>query len=319
MSMIIHSRLDVAEALRRGYPIQPDRHGYVAVTVPDDVDAEARALIAAHLYEHGGRFTIATPTIAPALPEPTVAGLVEVLRAAQAAEEEAARAREAKLAAAIEQARTIIRERRSMVRDIYVGYADGEHIEYKHRYVADVDAYFWSELEPHLSEAERAALAAWREELEADNAARRAAAQARVDAWLAAQRAAEEEAAAERAQWIERHGSSRLKRLVAEKIEHEAVYRDERLAIDRPGWEWEPVPMRLSEPRNPPEAALDLLDAARKTDPAATLAYYAIYRPAEDDEMEEADRHGNVVAERGYVARAEFLGKPIVTTARVTV
>lgn len=29
------------------------------------------------------------------------------------------------------------------------------------------------------------------------------------------------------------------KQAAAEGIEHEAVYRDERLAVDRPGWVWE--------------------------------------------------------------------------------
>ena len=125
--------------------------------------------------------------------------------------------------------------------------------------------------------------------------------------------------AAERADWISTHGSARLRRLVAENIEHEATYRDERLALTRPGWQWETQmrPVKITEPRNPPEAALNLLDQARKTEPLAKLGYYILYRPAEEDE--EGDEDGDVAHERGYVATAVFLGREIVTTERVII
>jgi len=136
---------------------------------------------------------------------------------------------------------------------------------------------------------------------------------------IAAEDAAKQAAAAEKRAWIEAHGSQRLKRLLAEGIEHDAIYRDERLAHDCPGWTWEENicgrgrKYKISEPRNAPEEALDLLDRARQTVPDATLAYYIVYRPARYDE----DDDGDVIAERGYVAKADFLGRTIITSDRV--
>lgn len=114
-------------------------------------------------------------------------------------------------------------------------------------------------------------------------------------------------AAAEVAAWIEAHGSSRLKGLAAAGIEHGAVYRDERLALERPGWRRASEDDgELSEPRTAPEAALDLLDAARAVDPAAELKYYVVW----DEAAEEMAAHG-------YLCTAVFLGRDIVTTDRV--
>lgn len=142
-----------------------------------------------------------------------------------------------------------------------------------------------------------------RKRADAERAAEDAASRerfARQDAdRTAAKLAAEEAEAVERNSWIAEHGSPRLRRLAAESIECGAVYRDERLAAERPGWEWEDaIPDGLAEreaPRNAPEAALDLLDRARETAPDATLGFVA-----------DAD-HG-----RGYVASATFLGRAIV-------
>lgn len=107
----------------------------------------------------------------------------------------------------------------------------------------------------------------------------------------------------ERADWIAEHGSERLRRLVAEGIEHDAVYRDERLAVDRPGWDWladsDWGEASLAEPRNASEAALRLLDRARKSDPAAHLQYFVLQQ---DDDT----------TDRGYVVVTEFLGRDIV-------
>lgn len=112
----------------------------------------------------------------------------------------------------------------------------------------------------------------------------------------------------ERAAWIEAHGSPRLRRLLAEEIEHEAVYRDERLALERPGWRWDTITgTQQHEPRNAPDSALDLLDEARKLAPDARLVYWTVDE-APDDEYEDVSR----VAVRGYTCEAKFMGSTIV-------
>ena len=54
---------------------------------------------------------------------------------------------------------------------------------------------------------------------------------------------------------------------------------------------------------------MDLLDRARKTVPDAALAYYIVYGNDDDD--------GDAIVERGYVAKADFLGRTIITSDRV--
>jgi hypothetical protein len=150
----------------------------------------------------------------------------------------------------------------------------------------------------------------------AHRAARESAA---ADKTRQAAEAAEAKAAAlaDRAAWIKQHGSSRLKRLVAAAIEHDAVYRDERIAHDRPEWIWSARAGigALESPRNAPEAALDLLDAARATEPKSQLKYYRICREASDDDEDDGDE----IVEAGYVAEATFLDRDIVTRARVRI
>jgi hypothetical protein len=120
----------------------------------------------------------------------------------------------------------------------------------------------------------------------------------------------------ERAAWVNEFGSRRLKRLLAENIEHMAVYRDERLALDMPGWAWLTDEVELDDPRNPPTEALDLLDRARATGtPDAKLHYYTIARePGDYPDEREDDK-----AERGYVVAAKFLGRDIVFGERFVV
>src|SRR5581483_2250467 len=161
---------------------------------------------------------------------------------------------------------------------------------------------------------------------------------------LARERAAERERAereraeaerayvADREAWIAEHGSSRLRRLVAEGIEHDAVYRDERLAMERPAWQWSRLDGNLpgAEPRNAPEEALDLLDAARADDPDAVLRYLRPWRHVPHDEDPEGcdrdpdncslcDEDGRhiVYDEPEYRAYAMFLGRRIVTRTAV--
>ena len=117
----------------------------------------------------------------------------------------------------------------------------------------------------------------------------------------AARREADAQAYADqRAAWIEAHGSPRLRRLATAEIEHDAVYRDERLAVERSGWRYDSGQVDYEDPRNCPESALDLLDHARQMDQDAYLQYIPI-----DDRPESA-------ITQAYVAVAEFLGRDIV-------
>ena len=124
-----------------------------------------------------------------------------------------------------------------------------------------------------------------------------------------AKAAAEAAAKAEVAAWIAAHGSVRLRRCVAEGIECAAAYRDERLALERPGWEWDTDGVD-SEPRNPSDEAFTLLDEARKTAPDAKLNYLVIEAEIDEDGPETAADW------RGTVAQAEFLGRTIRYGAR---
>lgn len=83
---------------------------------------------------------------------------------------------------------------------------------------------------------------------------------------------------AEAVAWIDAHGSSRLKRIVAAGLLEESggVYRDELLAFERPGgWAYDTADGRHkdAEIRNPSEEALDLLEEARRTVPEAKLVF----------------------------------------------
>ena len=108
---------------------------------------------------------------------------------------------------------------------------------------------------------------------------------------------------AERDEWIQANGSTRLQLILWEGLVDgsDAAYRDERLMRERPGWCW--IDYRgsalgkLSPPRNPPLSAFAVLSEARKSDPAATLAF-ATKIPSEDPALS-----------RRYVARGMFLGR----------
>jgi len=119
----------------------------------------------------------------------------------------------------------------------------------------------------------------------------------------AAQREAEE--LAKRAAWIDEHGSNRLKLCLAEGIECDAIYYDERLALERAGWRWaDDVPGEDDEPRNPPDAALEMLIIGRATLPQTERAGAVLRYWVDNSE------YGN--SRRGYVVMAEFLGSSIV-------
>lgn len=118
----------------------------------------------------------------------------------------------------------------------------------------------------------------------------------------------EDAAEAERLAWIAANGSDRLRRCIAEGIECAAVYRDERLALERIGWVWlNSLRGDTTDPRNPPASAFDLLDEARKACPIAKLQFYKA-----DAETDDVTGDETAPAVRAYVAESEFLGYTIV-------
>jgi hypothetical protein len=122
-------------------------------------------------------------------------------------------------------------------------------------------------------------------------------------------KAAEETKAAEAremAAWITAHGSARLRRCHAEGIECAAIYRSERLKLERPGWRyWAHVRGNESDPRNPPADAVAQIDAARALAPDAKLVFWK----ADAEELEDGSTEE---AWTGYAMIATFLGHRIV-------
>lgn len=117
----------------------------------------------------------------------------------------------------------------------------------------------------------------------------------------------------DRGAWIATNGSRRLQVAAREGIECEAIYRDERLAGDRPGWNWaDDVEGDPDEPRNPPaEALLQLLPKARATLPDdertdAKLVYWTRGGGGYDAGGDYCE------SQRGYAVAAEFMGRGIV-------
>jgi len=120
--------------------------------------------------------------------------------------------------------------------------------------------------------------------------------------------------ATERQTWIETHGSERLRLLLAGGYEHEAVYRDERLALDLPGWVSDPSNLdgehdkvgSPKEPRNPP---LDALRARKEAGEGVELLYVPTYRA--DPNAEGADDDGDVRCGGIYVLARKHLGRTV--------
>lgn len=143
-------------------------------------------------------------------------------------------------------------------------------------------------------------------EAEAQEAAKKAEREAAAKAETEAAEAAKAAAKAEREAWIRAHGSPRLRRCLEEGIAHAGIYRDERLAAERPGWNWDTEGTN-EDPINPPEAAFAMLDEARKTAPAAKLTLLVIEEET-DDETGEITRE----ASDSFAAVADFLGRGII-------
>src|SRR5579884_1643126 len=304
--------------------VKPDARAWIAagyapadyVTVDlADAAAEARELIASHLSIEGTEYVLRCRGVLVTVSEPTLDGLLAGISAAESAAAERAAIEEAR------RAEEVARTRERLVADARANaWYRGRRGPYA---VASVPAKLRDdpEVQAAVRQAEKAVAAAKAEvdrqieEREAEEAARRAAEKA------------------EREEWIAAHGSRRLRRLAAEGIEHDAVYRDERLALERPAWQWsqlgdgEHLPGR--EPRNAPEAALDLLDAARQDDPGAELRYldsrrhvphYEDTPDVDRDDCPLCDDDGDhTVGHAEYRCYARFLGRLIVTREAVKV
>lgn len=223
----------------------------------------------------------------------------EVLREKAAAEQE-------KQERLPEEAREVLRERRTRpIREWQANHHRG------HTY--DAVAPDWPETggRPSLiaEVVDSPEAVAWQQELSTHNQRERD----RIDAM-----AEEEELAKERARhateeirdgWIREHGSERLRWLLDEGMELEAAYRDERLALERPGWQWSAkVAGEGRDPRNPPIEAKAILEEARKLEPGAELRWLVVTH--EHDDCEDEDECPRYESTR-YVAIAEFLGKEI--------
>lgn len=172
---------------------------------------------------------------------------------------------------------------------------------------------FFSSGIQHIEDAERL------KEVQAECDRRNAELDRKLDERKQKQREYEAREAAVRAAWIDAYGSKRLQRLVAEDIEHTAVYLDERLKADRPGWRWtKDVAGSDSEPRNAPEAALDLLDEARATVPEderadVKLVYWIVEACDADHDYDDEDEcPGYHEGWRGYAAKDCFLDHDVI-------
>lgn len=117
-------------------------------------------------------------------------------------------------------------------------------------------------------------------------------------------------AANDRSGWIELNGSDRLKKCSAEGIQCDAIYRDERLASERPGWCWYDQCVGASDaPRNPDSEAFEMLEDARKFDAESEMYFHTVSAYDEfDDDGFTGERNNGW---RGYTAEAMFQGKRI--------
>jgi hypothetical protein len=134
---------------------------------------------------------------------------------------------------------------------------------------------------------------------------------AREKAVRQAAEAAKAAARAEMESWIGAHGSERLRRCLKEGIACAGIYRDERLAADRPGWEWDTEGKNVN-PINPPVEAFAMLDEARKTAPDAKLTLLEIEEQTDDETGEVTTE-----ASQFYAAIADFLGRGIIYGKRI--
>lgn len=304
---IIHAYIDYTAALAAG-------HNVTGHSVAIDIDVaevpeDLRAALAARVHQANGQLVLHNSrSIRMSIPAATAEALLDAVRRDVAAVAEANQERAAKVVSAITQ---ILAASDADLMSNWSHYNRAPTMGWLSVY--DDATYRAVTADPQVG-GRLVPIAA------SKDAEARAQKERDASEWAAVeQRAAAEMVSleAERAQWIAAHGSPRLQRLVAESIEHDAVYHDERLAFDRPDWQWQPKKLYTNQPRNPPQEALDLLDEARTSDPEAALAYYLLYRAA--DGNEDGDEDGEILAERGYVATATYLGRYTVSRNRVVI
>lgn len=236
---------------------------------------------------------------------PNGGGLLSYLQAQITKRAEEAAKKQHAIAKSVAECAQVLRERRTTTSHHSICTAD-KKIEYQTLSPAWPHMYDNSHAK-HILDSQEAQ--AWVAKLQARNEAAREAADAEKSQCDAKARAAEAAAQSEMSAWAQAHGSQRLKNCLAEKIECAAIYRDERLAADRPGWQWyDDVDGKLDEDvRNPPEEAFTLLADARKTAPSAKLVFVPAWTPKSTEEDEDPEEQPS-----GYAAEAEFLGKTIV-------
>ena len=314
MSIEVQVCVNVQESIRRGKPSQADR--LLTITDADvaSLTSEEREQLAGCLYQ--GEASHSTNYKKPPLklyvgrfsvPEATFAGIVEAVR-----NHVAAVAKEATDKAAQEERRKIerreatlavLRNRKTETRQEPL-YMPGKEPYIVYDVLRPDWPYYGDDEIKQSPEA-----VAWIEELNALNLNARADAEARKERRLAEIETAKAQKEIERLTWIAAHGSERLKRCMEEEIEYEAIYKDERLAVERPGWIWTSNAVgEINDPRNPPVEAFAVLDEARKTVSDATLSYWTVERDEDDYVGEDDDKY----AWTGYVALSEFLGRMIV-------
>lgn len=189
--------------------------------------------------------------------------------------------------------------------------------------LADRDTYDFTD-EPHVAAlltellAQTAALKekydAWQAERRRREAAEQAERQQTRAAYEAATKAEAERKAAKKAAqeaaieaWAETHGSDRLKACVQNEWECDAVYKDERLALELPEWQWDGSHLpKWGDPRNPLQSAIDLFAKAKATLPADCAETAAlVYWTHEDDD-------GNTESGYAVVARPAWADDDIV-------
>jgi hypothetical protein len=119
---------------------------------------------------------------------------------------------------------------------------------------------------------------------------------------------------AERAAWIAEHGSQRIKRLAAEGLGLNETYKNERIAAERPGWEYLDLVCGYEETtRDATEEALSALDEARKVAPDAKLGWLGNGTHCKNCEHEDNEfGEPGEKFEAGIALFADFIGDRIV-------
>lgn len=238
----------------------------------------------------------------------TIGSVLDQLAAARVAEAKAAKAREAEEATELDRvlAKVARRPTADLLRECWGG---GLHYELR---APGVDDIIFAKRYPN----QWAAAKALRDERNATVEANRAHSKVANEAAEAEKEKRDAAEIVERDRWIAEHGSQRLKMIVEEDMIDDslAVYRDERLAAERPCWIWDATwhnnEVGLRDVRNP--AAKDLLwyRATRKRHPECKLIYAFLAAAQPDDYYEDDDDDTPRVSEA--VIKDQFLGRTVI-------